>query len=191
MTNYEGDPVVKHTEFNVLDEFQTLETAQVKAIADERALPYAVALANVTGDLNIGFVIRTSAVFSAEKVYIFGRRKWDRRSAVGSNCYIDVEAYHNDTDPFDWENMLQTIRINGYIPIIVEQCGTSVETMDKLVASDEKICLVFGPESGGIPIDVCEQNLCVGINQYGVIRSLNVSSAAAIVIHKLANLLHK
>jgi len=182
-TTPSDDRPPKQTTFNVKDEFQALETAEVKSIAQAQALGYSVALANVTGDLNIGFIVRTAACLCAERVFIFGRRKWDRRSAVGSNVYIPVDAYQTDTDPFDWDSMFQTIRINGYLPIVIEQGGAPLETLADSLIPGVKPCLIFGAEGSGIPQEHCEPEIWLSIDQPGVIRSLNVSSAAAIAMY--------
>lgn len=182
----------KQTSFNVIDSLQGKSLEEIKAEAQERMLPYAVALANINGDLNTGNIIRTAACFSAEKVFVFGRRKWDRRSAVGSNHYVEVEAFHNETEPFDWDSAIQTIRVNGYTPVLVEQSGEYLEhiSFKDYLSLTEKPCLVFGSESEGIPPAICESEITISIYQPGVLRSLNVASAAAIMIHNLSKFVH-
>ncbi len=178
----------KTTTFNVLDEYQHLDEESLKKIAQAAHLPYAVALANIKGDLNVGFIVRSAAAFAAEKVFVFGRRKWDRRSAVGSNHYVPVESHAVDTEPFDWETAIQTLRADGYTPWIVEQDYEFIGDINWADAHElGKVCLVFGPEDEGIPKSVCADNYCVSIPQYGIVRSLNVASAAAIAIHHVAS----
>ena len=177
----------KTVSFNVVDVLQKLPLEDIKIIADEAAFPYTVAIANITGDLNTGMIIRTASVFAARKVFIFGRRKYDRRSTVGAHHYIDIEAYPNAPDehaPFNWENMLQIIRVNGYTPVLIEQCGAPLGSMDHLPTPPP--CLVFGPEDTGIPEDICSTELCYSIPQPGILRSLNVAVAAGIVMQHFA-----
>jgi len=180
----------KTTSFNVRDEYKNKTQEELGEIVKSKALPFAVALGNVTGDLNLGMAIRSSAIFAAEKVFIFGRRKYDRRTTVGGHKYIpEVEAHHLDIDPFDWDTALQIIRVNNYTPIIIEQYGKDLPQY----ISDwhyGKPCLVFGPEDIGIPKSICDRELCYKIPQYGILRSLNVASAAAIAIQFIASQLH-
>lgn len=175
----------KETSFNVRDCYKDLALEEIKRISESLSLPYSVALANITGDLNTGNIVRTSSIFAAEKVFVFGKRKWDRRSAFGSNNYVPVEAHYADIDPFDWEHVLHTIRINGYYPVIIEQYGLPLSEY-KHGLHKMKPCLIFGAEDVGVPKEICDAEECFSIPQFGVLRSLNVASAAAIVIHHVA-----
>lgn len=182
------DAPLKTTPFNVIDHLKDLPYEEIRAIADSWQLPYAVAMANIHGDLNTGMVIRTACVFGASRVFIFGRRKYDRRSTVGAHHYIQVDAYPNVPDehaPFNWENMLQIIRVNGYTPILIEQGGYALNTMD--VSLYPAPCLVFGSEDTGIPEEVCKGEVCFTIPQIGVVRSLNVAVAAGIAIQHVSS----
>lgn len=178
------DAPEKLTAFNVCDEFQHLPVEELKAIADTRRLPYAVALANITGDLNTGVIVRSACVLGAEQVFLFGRRKYDRRSTVGAHNYIDVIPYaatSDDGETFDWEFVMHTIRVNGYTPVLIEQNGVPLYHLHpKNIPTP--ICLVFGAEQTGIPYEVCRDELCFTIPQPGIVRSLNVSSAASIAM---------
>lgn len=181
------DAPPKTTSFNVIDAYKHLPLEELKEIADSHRLPFAVAMANITGDLNTGVIIRTACVFGAEKVFIFGRRKYDRRSTVGAHHYIDVISHttiQGPTDEFDWSSMLHTIRVNGYTPVLIEQGGVSLDRMD--VSLHSPICLVFGAEDTGIPASVCDAEICYSIPQAGILRSLNVSTAAGIAMWHVA-----
>lgn len=178
------DAKPKQTVFNVASEFQHLPVEQLKAIADRRRLPYAVALANITGDLNTGTIIRSACCLGAEKVLLFGKRKYDRRSAVGAHHYIDVLPFvtATDTDEFDWAFVMHQIRVEGYTPVLLEQ---GAPPLWEMIPNDipGPLCLVFGAEEGGIPSEYCSNELCFTIPQPGIVRSLNVSAAASIAMY--------
>ena len=72
------DSVPKTTPFNVLTDLQHLSVEELRALAQSKHLPYAVALANITGDLNTGVIIRTACVLGAERVFMFGKKKIGR-----------------------------------------------------------------------------------------------------------------
>ena len=173
----------KLTDYNVADEFKSCTLEEIRVIAANRQLPYAVALANITGDLNTGVIIRSACVLGAERVFIFGRKKYDRRSTVGAHHYIDISHYEttNEDEIFDWSIALHTIRLNGYTPVLIEQGGKPLYNLREQ-DMPSPICLVFGAEDKGIPADVCAKELCYTIPQQGVLRSLNVSSAASIAM---------
>jgi len=177
------DAVPKLTPFNVMTELQHLSVEELRAIAKTRHMPYAVALANITGDLNTGVMIRTACVLGAERVFIFGKKKYDRRSTVGAHHYIEIAHFESDqeTHPYKWSNAMQIIRINGYTPVLIEQGGAPLyEFTPSALATSP--CLVFGAEETGIPETICATELCYAIPQPGIMRSLNVSTAAGIAM---------
>ena len=178
--------IPKTTPFNVATMYQQLPLEDLKSIADERRLPYAIALANITGDLNTGMIIRSACIFAAHEVFIFGKKKYDRRSTVGAHHYITTTHYesNDEQEGFDWQLALHTIRINGYIPLLVEQGGTSLHKFRPRELPGN-VCLVFGSEDHGIPLDVCRGELCLSIPQPGILRSLNVSAAASIAMYHM------
>lgn len=179
------------TSFNVADEFKTLTVPELQDLSVSRRLPFAVALANITGDLNVGVILRTACVLSAERVFLFGRKKYDRRSTVGAHHYIDLHHYPTTTanGQFDWVEALDIVRIHGYTPVLIEQGGAPLSSLS--LSNFHPVCLVFGAEDLGIPAEVCATEPVFTIPQYGVLRSLNVSSAAAIAIHQVATQLHE
>lgn len=178
---------IKTTSFNVADEYKHLSLDELKTLARSRQLPFAVALANITGDLNTGVIIRTACVMGAKKVFTFGRKKYDRRSTVGAHHYVDV-SHHDattETDLFDWDAMFHTIRVNGYTPVLIEQGGAPLHTLNPTLY--HPMCLVFGAEDTGIPREICAKEICYSIPQPGILRSLNVSTAAGIAMWQVAN----
>jgi len=177
------DSPTKLTPFNVMTELQHLSVEDLREVAKTRQLPYAVALANITGDLNTGVIIRTACVLGAERVFIFGKKKYDRRSTVGAHNYIELAHFESptETELFDWSEAMQIIRVNGYTPIIIEQGGAPVYDF-KPESIATPTCLVFGSEEQGIPEEVCRAELCYTIPQPGILRSLNVSTAAGIAM---------
>ncbi len=176
------DAPIKTTSFNVREEFRTLPVDELQTIAKEHSLPFAIALANVTGDLNTGTTIRTACAMGAERVFIFGKRKYDRRSTVGAHHYIDVVAPDPPNgEDFDWDAAMQTIRLYGYTPVCIEQGGLPLYTCDVSMIPPPP-CLVVGAESTGIPRSVWSKELCYEVPQPGIIRSMNVSAAAAIAL---------
>lgn len=185
------DAPPKTTSFNVADAFKHLSIDELKTVAESRRLPFAVALANISGDLNTGVIIRTACVLGAEKVFIFGRRKYDRRSTVGAHHYIDIQHHDCATadDAFDWDTALHTIRVNGYTPVLIEQQGQPLYTLN--VSFYHPLCLVLGAEDCGIPNEVCAKEAVYTIPQPGILRSLNVSTAAGIAMwHVMLGLMH-
>lgn len=180
--------------FNVHDDLKNLTVPELRKICDSQRNPFAVCALSVTGDMNIGSIIRTSCLFGAEKVIVLGRKKFDRRGLVGSMNYIDVEfpgGLCNESLTIDKRCFINAME--GYIPIFVEQGGFELGQFnwrDKFYYfGNQKPCLVFGNENRGIPKNILDlfvsRSFRVSIPQKGVIRSHNVSVASGIVISNL------
>lgn len=175
-----ADTVSNH--YNVCDEFKNNLFADNVEICKKDQLPFAVGIINVTGDLNVGMIIRTASLLGAEAVHIFGRKKFDKRSTVGAEHYIDIRQYVYDDPLMTAENEILVELANmPYKPILVEQGGTPIGNY-LYDTVDEKPIFIFGSESHGIPQFICDSIPDrISIPQRGVLRSFNVSAAMAIV----------
>ena len=197
--------------FNVHKRYDHLTVPELQEVFERQRNPFAVCAISVTGDLNIGSMIRTASLYGAEKFYIFGRRKYDRRGVVGANNYIEVEAIgglrkevSGEMIGFDANLFWATMLSNAYTPIFVEQGGevlgkfnwqsrlkANYMNISKITPSAlSRPCLVFGNENRGIPENIMDfdkfpSSFIVSIPQCGVIRSHNVSVASGIVMHDL------
>ncbi len=193
---------MRESGFNVHKRYDALTVPELQKVCENDRNQFAVCALSVTGDLNVGSMIRTASLYGAEKFFIFGRRKYDRRGVVGANNYIDVEAIEGlvksddgELQGFDdtwfWANMIAS----PYTPIFIEQGGHVLGTFDwnelwKDWPPTHKPCLVFGNENRGIPdnimnLDMYPRSSIVTIPQRGVIRSHNVSVASGIVMHDM------
>jgi tRNA G18 (ribose-2'-O)-methylase SpoU len=103
---------------------------------------------------------------------------------VGAQNYIQVHkitALLDDETP-DYSKIFEDIISHGYTPVLVEQGGTKIRDY----IWPENPCIVLGNESTGFPVEIVSQWDTVTIPQRGVIRSLNVSTAAGIVMEHLS-----
>jgi tRNA G18 (ribose-2'-O)-methylase SpoU len=73
---------------NVLPEFKDMSVEDRRSFCDNDRLPFKVAILNITGELNVGTIIRNSLLMGAQEVLIIGRRRVDKRGTVGSENYI-------------------------------------------------------------------------------------------------------
>lgn len=170
--------------YNVHTPLQALSVDRLKKIAEATALPLALMLYNLHGDMNIGMSIRTAVILGCSDVYVIGRRKYDRRPEVGAKNYIHLHRHSEIGPEFFQENRL--------LPIFVEQGGEPLDSFSfrpyfpGKLASGWKVVLVVGSESYGLPKSLIHSLSApiVTISQYGVLRSLNVSIAASIVLYE-------
>jgi tRNA G18 (ribose-2'-O)-methylase SpoU len=170
----------------------TVEENRALTLLDR--LPFGVCILNVTGDLNVGTIIRSAHLTGVRKVATVGRMKHDARGQVGSEKYFDVERISGLNDDGLTVNPLvfwNWISDNEFFPVFVEQGGIMLNELDWCDEISNNIpyqpCLVFGNENRGIQDDILNDSrgIVVSIPQRGAIRSFNVASAAAIVMYSL------
>jgi len=179
--------------FNVHDSYKDLSVEELKKLSDTTRLPYSICLLNLDHDLNIGNCIRTAHIFGAQKVFIFGKRRYDLRSTVGANHYTNIikhdfaELTSDEVIVAEFEKM---IRENDLQPLLVDKTEKSVDINGMFDYYDYTRngypCLVFGNENSGIPTCLTDKYPCFHIRQRGVIRSLNVASAAAVAMYEFS-----
>jgi tRNA G18 (ribose-2'-O)-methylase SpoU len=163
--------------YNVHSCFQEKSVEELKKISSTLALPVHLMLFNLDGNMNIAMSIRTAAVLGCSDVWIVGKRRYDARPEVGAGHYVNVHKTDSISSSFFQEHNLQ--------PVLVEQGGTALEEMNFKPYFSKTVCFVVGSESHGIPqefLEAMKGSPIVSISQYGLIRSLNVSIAASIVL---------
>jgi tRNA G18 (ribose-2'-O)-methylase SpoU len=189
MVNYSkiiADTASNH--YNVRDEYKNNSYEQNVAITISEQRPFSVGAINITGELNIGMMIRSACLLGAENFYIFGRKKFDKRSTVGAEKYINIVQYtfddpiHADTEIND--RLMYLLKWNSVV--LCEHGGTEAGSyLAKQMYTELKNPLfVFGSESHGLP-DIITQNenfYKLSIPQRGVLRSFNVSAAMNIIV---------
>ena len=150
-------------------------------------LPISLMTLNIERTLNVGTMIRTAASFAFKEAFVVGGERLDPRSMVGSQYYFDIHKIPELKNPVEFFNQ------NHLTPVLVEQGG--VDTRDfnfvalarQTVADQKTICLIFGAEGGGIPtsfVSLFPKAPILSISTIGIIRSINVSIAAGIVMNK-------
>ncbi|MDC4232238.1 TrmH family RNA methyltransferase [Actinomyces sp. B33] len=160
---------------NVEDRYRYWTVDAIRADVASRALPFEVAVENLGHDFNIGSIVRTANALGARSVHIVGRRRWNRRGAMVTDRYIDVDHLP------DARALADHCRARGLVLVGVDNIDGSVPLEGARLPA--RACLVFGEESNGLSeqmVDVCER--VVAITQRGSTRSMNVGHAAAIAM---------
>lgn len=161
---------------NVIDHFKYWSDEAIKVALDERRLPFAIMLENFAHDFNIACAIRNGNAFSTGEVWIVGRRKWDKRGAVGTYKYEHI--HYADTS----EEVIERFRERGYRIVAVDNLDGACEL--QRYRWEPKSLMMFGQESIGLSqraLDLADD--LVYIPQTGSTRSINVGAASAVLMY--------
>ncbi|AMD20066.1 HCL085Wp [Eremothecium sinecaudum] len=83
----------------------------------------------------------------------------------------------------DISHFMQQKKLEGYTLIGLEQTDKSIELNNKF-HFDKKSLILLGTEAEGIPGHLlAELDMCLEIKQSGVIRSMNIQTACAVIVH--------
>ncbi|KAF2138837.1 uncharacterized protein K452DRAFT_211283, partial [Aplosporella prunicola CBS 121167] len=132
---------------------------------------------------NLGGLSRAAEIFGCESLQLRTLDTLAHRDfvsvAVSSHNHLPISAL----PPAELAGFLRARKADGYMVVGVEQTDRSVVLGAEGSALPRRCVLVMGSEREGIPGAVlAECDLCVEVRQVGVTRSLNVQTAAAIVL---------
>ncbi|THX11287.1 hypothetical protein D6D18_00768 [Aureobasidium pullulans] len=157
-------------------------------ITATRPTPLLVVGSLVDNAYNLGGLSRISEIFGAQALYI-----QSPHSALANRDFISVAvASQNHLPIIDLHSdnlsaFLTEKKMEGYTVVGVEQTDRSVLLGSEACKLPEKTLLVMGREKEGVPANVLgECDLLVEIPQRGVTRSMNVQTAAGVVLFEYA-----
>ena len=141
-------------------------------------------LDQITDPGNIGAIIRSAFAFDFHYIFV-DKRHFPIKSPVifkSSTGYIDnikLYSYSN------LNNLLDSLKKNNYWCVGLDSCA-SKDIME--IKNLENIALILGSEGSGIR-NLVKKNcdLLVKIKMNAIAESLNVSNAAAIIMHQISH----
>jgi 23S rRNA (guanosine2251-2'-O)-methyltransferase len=147
--------------------------------------PIIIILDNIRSVYNVGSIFRTADAFLIEGICICGysptpEHKQMAKTALGATDTVDWIHYPNALEA------VQELKQNGYTVFAIEQAVGSI-SLEKFQANNySKIAVIMGNEVEGVQqslIEACDG--CIEIPQLGMKHSLNVSTAAGVILWKL------
>jgi tRNA G18 (ribose-2'-O)-methylase SpoU len=147
-------------------------------------LPVQVVLDGVRQGYNVGALFRLCDAFLCERLVICGRNATQGtrklvQAAKGTHNWVPWRQADSAVD------VVQAARSEGYQIVVIEQTTLAV-SLDHF-SPHYPICLVLGSERAGVSPDVIDlADTAVAIPMRGMANSLNVATAAAIVLHTFA-----
>jgi tRNA G18 (ribose-2'-O)-methylase SpoU len=147
--------------------------------------PIIVVLENIRSAYNVGSVFRTSDAFIIEAIYIIGYsakppHKEIKKTALGAEESVSWKYFKTSAEAID------ELKVRKYKVYAVEQAEESYKLHSANFRQNEKIAVVFGNEVTGVEqttIHLCDG--CIEITKLGMIHSLNIETAAGIVLWEL------
>ncbi|GMM34726.1 tRNA (guanosine(18)-2'-O)-methyltransferase [Saccharomycopsis crataegensis] len=132
---------------------------------------------------NLGGICRLCDVLGAGLLTIgdnnYKKHAQFKSVAVTADLWLPME----EVKPDDIINFMRKQKANGYTLIGLEQTDKSVQ-LDHDLKFPQKSLIVLGKEKEGIPGEIlAELDFCVEIKQVGVVRSMNIQTATALIVH--------
>lgn len=166
------------------DEATYLRNTDREISSHRDAQPIAFLLDNLRSAFNVGSIFRTAETGGVAEICTIGitphppNNSKLRKTAFSS---IDVvPSTHFD----DVMQSVDYLRKNGYCIVVLETTSQSILYTD--VVYPDKVALVVGNELTGVDTRLIEAaDVVVEIPTYGVKNSLNVASAAPIVLYEV------
>jgi len=160
--------------YNVEDRFKGKSKEEIRHVLRTTSHPFAVLMEHWQGDFNIGTMIRNANAFNAEKVFYYGKKKYDRRGTVGTHHYVDLR-HIDDLD------VLLSLK-SDYIFVCLDNIAGSTPMKD--FEWPENTLMIFGEEGIGLTDEILElADHVVSITQYGSVRSMNVGTTSGIAMY--------
>lgn len=164
---------------------EELNRKTVEEFRRSEKTPIIAVLENIRSAYNVGSVFRTADAFLLEAVYLTGYspvppHKEIRKTALGAEDSVSFRHFANAAEA------IEDLKANGYKVYAVEQSTHSISLEQLSVSNTEKIAVVFGNEVTGVELTTIQQcDGCIEIPQLGMKHSLNIATAAGVVLWDL------
>lgn len=164
---------------------EELGRKSVEEFKESEKTPVIVVLENIRSAYNVGSVFRTSDAFLVTGIYITGYsakppHKEVKKTALGAEETVHWQHFVNASEA------IAALRADGYKIYAVEQAENSIALQNFVVKEHEKIAVVFGNEVTGVEqstLSLCDG--CIEIPQLGMKHSLNIATAAGVVLWEI------
>lgn len=148
-------------------------------------IPVIVVLENIRSAYNVGSVFRTADAFLIEAIYIIGYsakppHKEIKKTALGAEETVSWKYFKTTGEA------IAALREEEYNVYAVEQAVGSADLQTINYDGKTKVAVVFGNEVTGVDqstIQLCDS--CIEIPQLGMKHSLNIATAAGVVLWEL------
>jgi len=164
---------------------EELGRKSVEEFREAEKNPIIVVLENIRSAYNVGSVFRTADAFLIHGIFITGYsakppHKEIKKTALGAEETVSWRHFKSAAEA------IEELRKQGYRVFAAEQADGSRLLHEFSSAPGDKIAVVFGNEVTGVEsatIALCDG--CLEIPQSGMKHSLNIATAAGVVLWEL------
>lgn len=162
-----------------------LNRKSVEEFRQSKKMPVIAVLENIRSAYNVGSVFRTADAFLLQGIYIIGYtalpgHKEIKKTALGAEESVEWKHFENAAAA------IGALKGDGYKVYAVEQVSDSLHLQRTCFDGMEKIAVIFGNEVTGVAQDtiaLCDG--CIEIPQLGMKHSLNIATAAGVVLWEI------
>ena len=164
---------------------EELNRMTVDEFKESAKIPVVVVLENIRSAYNVGSVFRTADAFLLEAIYICGYtcrppHKEIKKTALGAEDSVTWKHFDNASEA------IIDLQQAGYTVYAVEQTEGSTMLNDLNYQVGDKVAVIFGNEVTGVEQSTIQQCAgCIEIPQFGMKHSLNIATAAGVVLWEL------
>jgi tRNA G18 (ribose-2'-O)-methylase SpoU len=176
---------------NVADEFKGMSVDSIRLQMQPRRTKLVNVAMNLSSDFNKSAVLRASEAHACREFVLVNRvneqnpenpegiKRFDPRGAVG------MKNYHPMRHTTNWKSLFDGYREEGYTIYAVDNTPGYDPQVIYNVEFPEKTVFVYGEEGLGLSDEMIQAcDAMVYIPQFGVVRSLNISQAAAVCMYE-------
>lgn len=164
---------------------EALNRKTVEEFRRSEKTPVIAVLENIRSAYNVGSLFRSADAFLLQGIYLTGYtakppHKEIKKTALGAEDSVDWKYFKNAREA------IIELKEKGYTVYAVEQVVNSRLLQQVEFKEEEKIAVIFGNEVSGIEQETllhCDG--CIEIPQLGMKHSLNIASAAAVVLWEI------
>jgi len=162
-----------------------LNRKTVEEFRQSDKIPVIAVLENIRSAYNVGSVFRTADAFLLQAIYIIGYtatppHKEIKKTALGAEETVSWKYFKTAAAA------IEDLKNNGYTIYAIEQAQGSIQLHRMKVNEGNKIAVVFGNEVSGVEEDtIAACQGCIEIPQLGMKHSLNIATAAGVVLWEL------
>lgn len=147
--------------------------------------PVIAVLENIRSAYNVGSVFRTADAFLLEGIYLTGYtcvppHKEIKKTALGAEDTVEWKHFANAPVA------IKELKARGYKVYAVEQVVNSLSLEKITFEPGDRIAVIFGNEVSGVEQEtILNCDGCIEIPQLGMKHSLNIATAAGVVLWEI------